>query len=188
MWNNSLGIMDNKHIFTLSKSCEDCFHLKKRDSTFRTACLGEHVCSYNVVHCEWLFWQGCSWLLRGFLGGVCEVCEVSECDCALMCVCVCLVKQTTPHPLYPQHFCWEECVVCLLRWMAVPTFLTNIRRERREKRKGGERERDSENVGLEWCGGPILIKRSRADTMYRDCKRKRGGLRKRGNHCSLNCP
>lgn len=46
-------------------------------------------------------------------------------------------KPDIPHPLYPQHFCWEECVVRLLRWTAVPTFLTNRKGERGREKKGG---------------------------------------------------
>lgn len=43
-------------------------------------------------------------------------------------------------------------MVRLLRWTAVPTFLTNIRRERareQEKEDEGMGGKESENVGLE---------------------------------------
>ena len=61
-------------------------------------------------------------------------------------------------PPLPQHFCWEECVVRLLRWMAVPTFQTEQKmREGKEKsRPAPRRER------LKMCyKGLLVIKRRR---------------------------
>ncbi len=104
------------------------------------------------------------------LGGVCEVCEVRECvsECVCLCVCVCVFcKPDIPHPPFTPSTSagrnvWSASYagrLCQHSWLT-----EKEKEERREReRKGGRRDQEKEikNVGLEWCGDLLLIKKKK---------------------------